>query len=140
MKMLIASIPLAALPALSFATETCSIKVNGLLYHYGECRYSKTLSSDRSWSIEIGSEKAEDESLVYWVLLLEDSDGKYQGHWNGSYGGTRAHNYLYEMKKEDDCWVGENSRICLGVPVGDVPPIEFSKGIRRRWTTLWKPM
>ena len=75
MKMLIASIPLAALPALSFATETCSIEVGGLLYHYGECRYSKTLSSDRSWSIEIGSEKAEDESLDTGSCCLKTQTG-----------------------------------------------------------------
>jgi hypothetical protein len=128
MKMFIASIPLVALPALSFATETCSIEVGGLLYHYGECRYSKTLSFDRSWTIEIGSEETQDGNLGYWVLLLEDSDGTYQGHWNGAYGVTRAHNYLYEMKQEGDCWVGETSRICLGVPVGDVPTYRIIQG------------
>lgn len=127
-KKLLASIPFLIVPALSFASETCSIEVNGLLYHHGECRYSKTLSFDRSWSIEIGSEETEDGSLGYWVLLLEDSDGTYQGHWNGAYGVTRAHNRLGEMIEKDDCWLSETSRICLGVPFGDVPTYRILEG------------
>lgn len=128
MKMLIVSIPLVALPALSFAAETCSIEVVGLLYHYGECRYSKTLSSDRSWSIEIGSEETKDGNLGYWALMYEQKDGSYEGHWNGAYGVTRAHNRLGEMIEKDDCWVGENSQICLGVPFGDVPTYQIIQG------------
>ena len=64
MKTLLASMLLLVVPGLLFASETCSIEVDGLLYHYGECRYSKTLSSDRLWSIEIG-EKIEGENLGY---------------------------------------------------------------------------
>lgn len=128
MKMLIVSIPLAALPALSFANETCSIEVGGLLYHYGECRYSKTLSSDRSWLIEIGSEETKDGNLGYWALIYEQEDSSYEGHWNGAYGVTRAHNRLGEMTFEDDCWAGKNSRICLGVPFGDVPTYRILEG------------
>lgn len=128
MKKLLASTLFALLPASALADKTCSIEVDGLLYHHGQCRYSKTLSSDRSWSIEIGSEETEGGNLGYWVLLLEDSDGTYQGHWNGAYGASHAHNYLYEMKQEDDCWVGETSRICLGIPVGDVPTYRIIQG------------
>ena len=128
MKNLLASTPFLILPALSFASETCSIEVDGLLYHHGDCRYSKTLSFDQSWSIEIGSKESEDGNLGYWVVLLEDSDGTYQGHWNGAYGVTRAHNYLYEMKQEGGCWVGKNSRICLGVHVGNVPTYSIVLG------------
>jgi hypothetical protein len=127
MKNLFASIPLLVMPALSFASETCSIEVDGLLYHHGECRYSKSLDGDRLWSVEIG-QKTEDGSLGYWALMLEDSDGTYQGHWNGAYGAGHAHNRLGEMKQENDCWVGETSRICLGVPVGDVPTYSIIPG------------
>lgn len=127
MKRLLASTLFALLPASVLAAETCSIEVGGLLYHHGECRYSKTLDADRLWSIEIG-QKTDDESLGYWVLLLEDADGKYQGHWNGAYGASHAHNYLYEMRQENDCWVGETSRICLGVNVGDVPTYRIVEG------------
>ncbi|EDM72511.1 hypothetical protein RAZWK3B_09676 [Roseobacter sp. AzwK-3b] len=127
MKRLLASTLFALLPASGLADETCSIEVDGLLYHHGECRYSKTLYADRLWSIEVG-QKTDDESLGYWVLLLEDSDGTYQGHWNGSYGASHAHNRLGEMQLEDECWIGDDSRICLGVPVGTVPTYRILEG------------
>lgn len=114
-------------PAVAMANETCSIEVDGLLYHHGECSYSKSLDSERLWSIEVG-QKTEDGSLGFWALLLEDSNGTYQGHWNGAYGASHAHNRLGDMRLEDDCWVGETSRICLGVTVGDVPTYRIVRG------------
>lgn len=115
---LVFALGLLASPAL--AGTTCSIEINSLLYHYGECTFSKTLSTNRTWSIQIG-QKTEGDTLGYWVLLLENPDGIYEGHWNGAYGVSRAHNYLHEVEKIDNCWVGETSRICLDVPFGDVP-------------------
>ena len=128
MKRLLASTLFALLPSLPVAAETCSIEVDGLLYHHGECRYSKTLSSDRSWLIEIGSEETKDGNLGYWALIYEQEDSSYEGHWNGAYGVARAHNRLGEMTFEDDCWAGKNSRICLGVPFGDVPTYRILEG------------
>ncbi len=127
MKTLLASIPFLVLPALSLASETCSIEIDGLLYHHGECRYSKSRSADSLWSVEIG-QKTADSSLGYWALMLEEPDGTYQGLWNGSYGGSHAHNRLGEMRQEGDCWLGESSRICLGVPIGDVPTYSIVHG------------
>lgn len=127
MKRCLATTLFALLPASALAGETCSIEVDGLLYHHGECRYSKTLTTGRLWSVEIG-QKTDDESLGYWALMLEDADGTYQGHWNGAYGASHAHNYLGEVRLEDDCWVGESSRICLGVHVGDVPTYSIVSG------------
>lgn len=103
-----------------WASETCSIKVDGLLYHHGECRYSEELGSDRYWRVEVG-QKTDDDSLGYWALLLEQEDGTFDGHWNGSYGADRAHNHLGSLQKQDDCWVGERAKICRGVQAGDVP-------------------
>lgn len=109
------------------ASETCSIEVDGLLYHHGECRYSEELGSDRYWTVELG-QQTEDESLGYWVLLLEQEDGTFDAHWNGSYGAPRAHNRLGTMKKNDECWVGEQARICLGVQTGNVPKYQVLRG------------
>jgi hypothetical protein len=112
-----------------WASETCSIEVDGLLYHHGDCRYSEELGSDRYWTVEVG-QQTEDESLGYWVLLLEHEDGTFDAHWNGSYGATRAHNNLGTLQRQDDCWIGDRARICLGVQVGDVPVYRVVRGVQ----------
>lgn len=103
-----------------WSSETCSIEIDGLIYHHGECRNSEDLGSDRYWTIEIGQVTA-DNALGSWALLFEREDGSFEGHWNGSYGTTRSHNRLGVLKKTGDCWVGERARLCLSVQNGNLP-------------------
>lgn len=127
MKHLLFAIVFALLHLPAKAEESCSIQVNDLLYHYGECRNETSLKPDRTKTVEIG-QGIDGKDRGYWALIQEKLDGSYVGHWNGVYGSNEAKYSLGQMIKEEKCWVGESSRICLGVSDEDVATYEIHNG------------
>ena len=110
----------ALFPSAGNGLEICSIRVDGLLYHYGECFFNEEIGSDHFRIVRVG-ERVDGDTLGYWVWLGEQEGGSYEGFWNQYYGATHAHTELGKLEKKDDCWISENAQICLGVSVRNVP-------------------
>lgn len=103
-----------------WASDTCSIEVDEVLYHYGECQFSEEQSSYRNLVIDV-RQKTEDGASGYWARLVEQENGSFKGLWSGASGAASVHSELGRLERNGNCWVGEQARICLGVQTGDVP-------------------
>lgn len=121
-------IAMAILPYTARAEDpamNCLIRIDGVIYDAAPC----DLNSDDEGIIRFGHLNL-DEQAGYWVNLIEQDDGTYEGFWNENFGAALAHTPLGILTNQDrsgsDCFNNQGSLLCWNIPA-DTPiyDVEF---------------
>ena len=94
----------------------CLVRVDGVTYQDGPCRYNDEPNSDGSASVLIGQDMSLD---AYYgpcaAFVDEQSNGEWEASWNKCGGlNADANVPLYpNMKKAGACWTNSRAKFCL---------------------------
>lgn len=106
-------------PSAAQASETCSIELNGLLFHHGYCSLSK-----ESDGVLLLTPETADPASNYDIVIKDLPDGSFEVHWQGTYGANVEFDQFAGTTKLGDCYRSEQVSICLNVSTTDTPLYE----------------
>ncbi|WP_141683709.1 hypothetical protein [Rhizobium sp. AC27/96] len=87
------------------AQVICFLEVDGQIYLQGRCTYVP----DPNGSFSIGTD---DPAGKYFAYLATSAPNEATGFWNGTAGGTHAHEDLGKLHRNGGCWVNDTAKIC----------------------------
>lgn len=97
----------------------CLIKIEGRIFDAHPC----DMDYDTPVVINFGH-LDEGNYAGYWVYLVNNKNGTFEGYWNEEYGAPRAHTKLGTLKLEErsvgECFSGDNVLLCWHIPA-DTP-------------------
>ncbi len=100
-------------------TQYCLIKINGKIFDSEPC----DMDYDSGGVLNFGH-LDEQNYAGYWVYLLDNKDGTFEGFWNEEYGASRAHAKLGTLTLEEravgECFSGDDVLLCRNIPA-DTP-------------------
>ncbi len=102
----IAAALLAGTGAASAGMGGCMLQVDGSTYLDGPCNMDLGAGGDLS----IGTGGAN--RSRFFACVARDPDGTARGHWNGTGGGSHAHDDLGQLSRQGACWVNGRARVC----------------------------
>lgn len=102
----VAAALLAGTGAASARMGGCTLQVDGRTYLDGPCN----IDVQDGGSFSIGTGRTDRSRFFAYVAL--DPDGTAQGHWNGTGGGSHAHDGLGQLRRQGACWVNGRARVC----------------------------
>lgn len=95
----------------------CLIKIDGKIFDAHPCN----MNHDDGGIIMFGH-LDEATSAGYWVYLIDNKDGSFEGYWNEEYGAARAHSPLGTLKRQDtdvgECFSGGRVLLCRNLREG----------------------
>lgn len=92
------------------AIGRCLLEVDGIKYLSGPCNIELEPGGD--FTIGTGNELT---ASAFFAYVSVERPGVAQGNWNGSSGGSRAHDSLGTLIRnyaEPACWENERARVC----------------------------
>lgn len=97
----------------------CLIKIEGRIFDAHPC----DMDYDTPVVVNFGH-LDEGNYAGYWVYLVNNKNGTFEGYWNEEYGAPRAHTKLGTLKLEErsvgECFSGDNVLLCWHIPA-DTP-------------------
>ncbi|WP_267554137.1 hypothetical protein [Rhizobium rhizogenes] len=102
----IVAIAFLAISSTAHAAQViCFLEVDGQIYLQGRCTYVP--DPNGSFSIE-----TDDPGGKYFAYLATSAPNEATGFWNGTAGGTHAHEDLGKLHRNGGCWVNDTAKIC----------------------------
>ncbi len=108
---------IAASHAQAQTSETssyCLIKIEGKIFDAQPC----DMNHDSGGVTNFGH-LDEQNHAGYWVYLLDNKDGTFEGFWNDEYGASRAHAKLGTLTREErdvgECYSGDDVLLCRNI-------------------------